>query len=102
MQKEFVNNSIEQDFLGCLPELPSVMAKFIELTRELNISKNSYANILLQDPLLSSRIFTYINKVLNPSKAGYISVNRGVSLMGLHKFKNVVFICFCSRLCVYL
>ena len=52
MQKEFVNNSIEQDFLGCLPELPPVMAKFIELTRELNISKNSYANILLTDPLL--------------------------------------------------
>lgn len=90
MQKEFVNNSIEQDFLGCLPELPPVMAKFIELTRELNISKNSYANILLTDPLLSSRIFTYINKVLNPSKSGYISVNKGVSLMGLHKFKNVV------------
>ncbi len=90
MQNETVDNSIEQDFLGCLPELPPVMEKFIELTRELNISKNSYANILLADPLLSSRIFSYINKVLNPSKSGYISVNKGVSLMGLHKFKNVV------------
>lgn len=90
MQGQFVNNTIEQDFLGCLPELPPVMEKFIELTRELNISKNSYANILLKDSLLSSRIFTYINKVLNPSKSSYISINKGVSIMGLHKFKNVV------------
>lgn len=81
---------IEKDFLGYLPALPDIAAKFIALTRELNTSKNSYANLLLSDPILSSRIFSYINLVLNPGNSGYLSINKGVSLMGLHKFKNVV------------
>ncbi len=81
---------IEKDFLGFIPSLPVVTASFIELTRELSISKKSYANLLLSDPLLSSRIFSYINLVLNQGNSGYLSINKGVALMGLHKFKNIV------------
>lgn len=84
------NPDIEKDFLGYLPSLPKVAAEFIELTRELNTSKNSYANFLLSDPVLSTRIFSYINLVLNPSNTGYLSINKGISIMGLHKFKNLV------------
>ncbi len=85
-------SAVEMDFIGCIPVLPEVMERFIALTRELNTSKSSYANILLQDPILSSRIFSYINLVLNPSNSGYLSVNKGVSVMGLQKFKNVVLV----------
>ena len=83
-------NDMAKDFLGYLPELPDVMAQFIELTRQLNTTKTSYANILLSDQILSTRIFSYINLVLNTSKTDYLSINKGISLMGLHMFKNVV------------
>lgn len=87
-----VYGNIEQDFIGCIPELPPVMKKLIELTRTLNVSRNSYANILLADSVLSSRVFSYINLVLNSSNSAYISINKGVSIMGLHKFKNVALV----------
>ena len=83
-------NDMAKDFLGYLPELPDVMAQFIELTRQLNTTKTSYANILLSDQILSTRIFSYINLVLNTSKTDYLSINKGIALMGLHMFKNVV------------
>ncbi|MCD8025012.1 MAG: HDOD domain-containing protein [Candidatus Gastranaerophilales bacterium] len=88
--EEGAASDIEKDFLGYLPELPEIASQFIELTRELNISKKSYANLLLSDPVLSTRIFSYINLVLNPSNSNYLSINKGISIMGLHKFKNVV------------
>jgi len=83
---------IERDFRGCVPEMPDVFAKFIDLARELSVTKRSYANYLLLDPTLSTRIFSYINLVLNPSGMGYISINKGISLMGLQKFKNLVMV----------
>lgn len=87
---ELQNDAVEKFFIGCLPQLPEVAANFIDLTRKLNTSKTSYANLLLSEPVLSTRIFSYINLVLNPSNSGYLSINKGISIMGLHGFKNIV------------
>ncbi len=83
---------IEKDFIGCLPELSSVANSFLDLTRQLNIAKSSFASLLSADPVLQQRIFAYINLVLNQNKSGYLSINKGISLMGIHKFKNLVIV----------
>ena len=83
-------DNIEREFIGCLPTLSDVALQFVSLTRELSTPKRSYANLLLSDPTLSTRIFSYINLVLNSGNSSYLSINKGISLMGLHKFKNLV------------
>ncbi len=83
---------IENDFLGYIPELPEVAGKFIALTRQLNTVNKLYANLLLSDALLSTRLFSYINLTLCQGDMSYMSLNKGLSLVGLHEAKNIVLV----------
>ncbi len=84
--------NIEKDFIGCIPELPEVCRRFISLSKELSSNRALHAGLLLNEPVLAGRIFEYINLIYNGQSqtSNYMSINKGISLMGLQKFKNVV------------
>ena len=89
MQDSF--EKIKSDYLGCCHELPDIVSDFFDMTREVNFSKTSFANIFANDPILQQRIFSYVNQTLSQADS-FISINKAISLIGLHKFKNIVLV----------
>lgn len=92
MTSNQVGGDIQKDFIGCLPEMPQPLSRFVQLSKQLGGSKRSYSNYLLTDPTLSTRIFSYTNLILNPQNLGYISTNKAISVMGMQRFKNIVLV----------